>query len=54
MMIVKKFLGKGIMGMINAVALFLIMMTANSACIWLAHQPAFPEEAYKFKKYTEH
>lgn len=49
-MMVKKFFGRGIMGMINAFALLLVMQTANSACIWVAHQPEFPEEAYKFKR----
>lgn len=48
-MMLKKNLGKGIMILVNAVALLLVMQTANSACIWLAHQPEFPEEANRFK-----
>lgn len=50
MMVVKEFLGKGIMGVLNAIALLLVRQTANSACIWLAYQPEFPEEANKYKK----
>lgn len=49
MMMLKKNLGKGIMILVNAVALLLVKQTANSACIWLAHQPEFPEEANRFK-----
>ena len=49
MMMLKKNFGKGIMALVNAVALLLVMQTANSACIWLAHQPEFPEEANRFK-----
>lgn len=49
-MVVKNFLGKGIMGLINTFALFLVMQTANSACIWVAYQPEFPEEAKRLIK----
>lgn len=49
MMILKKNFGNGIMALVNAVALLLVRQTANSACIWLAHQPKFPEEANRFK-----
>ncbi len=31
-------------------ALLLVMQTANAACIWVAHQPEFPEEAKKYCK----
>ncbi len=44
-----KFLNK-LLGGVNVLALMLVMQTANSACIWLAYQPEFPEEACKFKK----
>lgn len=44
----KKF-GKGIMKCLNVLALLLVMQTANSACIWVAYQPEFPEAANKFK-----
>lgn len=34
----------------NALAMLLVRQTANSACIWVAHQPEFPSEANRFKK----
>ena len=47
---IKKFFCKGIVGCINALALSLVIQTANSACIWLIHQPEFPEEAKKYSR----
>ena len=42
----------GMMSCMNALAMLLVMQTANSACIWIAHQPALPEEAKsRFGKY---
>lgn len=49
LMEVKKIFGKGVMKCLNVLALLLVMQTANSACIWVAHQPEFPEAANKFK-----
>lgn len=46
---VKKNLENGVMKFLNVCALLLVMQTANSACIWVAHQPEFPEEANKLK-----
>ena len=46
---VKKYFGKGMMKCLNVLALLLVIQTANSACIWVAHQPEFPREANKFK-----
>ena len=46
---VKKFFGKSVMKCLNVLALLLVIQTANSACIWVAHQPEFPEAANKFK-----
>ena len=46
---VKKNGGKGVMKGLNALALLLVMQTANSACIWVIHQPEFLEAANKFK-----
>lgn len=46
---VKKNFGKGIMKCLNVLALLLVMQTANSACIWVAHQPEFPEAANKLR-----
>lgn len=45
----KKYFEKGIMKCLNVLALVLVIQTANSACIWVAHQPEFPREADKFK-----
>lgn len=45
----KKNFGKGIMKCLNVLALLLVIQTANSACIWVAYQPEFPEAANKFK-----
>lgn len=49
LMKVKKIFGKGAMKCLNVLALLLVMQTANSACIWVAHQPKFPEAANKLK-----
>ncbi len=46
---VRKKWGKDVMKGFNALALLLVIQTANSACIWVAHQPEFPEAAKKFK-----
>lgn len=34
----------------NALVKKMVKQNANSACIWLAYQPAFPKEAEKLKK----
>ncbi len=49
LMEVKKIFGKGVMKCLNVLALLLVIQTANSACIWVAHQPKFPEVANKLK-----
>ena len=49
-MVVKKYFSKGVMKFLSVLAVLLVMQTANSACIWVAHQPQFPEAANKFKK----
>ena len=46
---VKKNFGKGVMKCLNVLALLLVIQTANSACIWVAHHPKFPEVANKLK-----
>ena len=35
------------------IAMLMVAQTANSACMWIAHQPEFPEEAKKFKKVVQ-
>lgn len=34
----------------NCLAVMLVAQTANSACIWIFHQPEFPQEANKYSK----
>lgn len=46
---VKRIFSKGLMKCLNVLALFLVIQTANSVCIWVAYQPKFPEVANKFK-----
>lgn len=46
---INRFISK-IMGCINVLAMLLVVQTANSACIWIAHQPEFPKEDCKFSK----
>ena len=47
---IRKFMGSKMAALINCFALLLVMQTANSACLWIVHQPEFPKEADKFKK----
>lgn len=35
----------------NCLALAMVIMTSQSMCAWIYHQPDFPEEANKFRKY---
>ena len=46
----KRMLKKVALGWANALAMLMVMQTANSACVWVVHQPEFPEEANKLKK----
>ena len=46
----KKDISAKTLGMVNTLALKAVKSTANSACLWLCHQPEFPEAANKFKK----
>ena len=46
----KKDINEKTVGMVNTLALKAVESTANSACLWLCHQPRFPEAANKFKK----
>lgn len=38
---------------LNCLALLMVFMTANSACIWYYHQPDFPEEANFMRKHND-
>ena len=49
---VKKFMTKLMTaGVLNSLALMLVTQSANQACVWIYHQPEFPEAASKFKKH---
>lgn len=34
----------------NCIALMFVIQSANTACVWIFHEPFFPKEANKFKK----
>lgn len=38
---------------LNCLALLMVFVTANSACLWYYHQPDFPEEADFMRKYHD-
>ena len=35
---------------INCIVLTLVAQTANTTCIWIFHQPEFPETAHRYIK----
>lgn len=39
-----------VFGIVNCLALLLVMQSANSACTFYYHQPNFPKSADKFKR----
>lgn len=43
-------LKKKLIGILNCIAIMLVVQTANTACLWVYHQPEFPAEANKYKK----
>lgn len=42
---------KQFMGILNCLALFFTVYNARLLCFWYAHQPEFPAEADKFRKF---
>lgn len=46
----KKLFKNGLMSCVNALAMLMVIQSANSACMWIAHQPEFPEEAKAFAR----
>ena len=38
------------LSLINSLALFTVIQTANSTCLFCFHQPEFPKEAKKYVK----
>lgn len=41
---------KSMGGLVNCMALLLVIQSATAACGWIFHQPEFPEAANKFKR----
>lgn len=37
-------------GVINCLALLLVIGSVNSACTWIYHQPKVPDKANRFKR----
>ena len=46
----KTMLKKVMLGCINAMSMLMVVQTANSACVWIVHQPEFPEVAKKYRR----
>jgi len=44
----KKCFKNGLMSCVNALAMLMVIQSANSACLWVVHQPEFPREAKAF------
>ncbi len=40
------------LGVLNSLALMMVIESANQACIWFFHQPEFPESAKKYQKHS--
>lgn len=49
--VVKCFKQKGLVGMVNAMALSIVVLNAQQCCFWMWHQPEFPVEADKYRKF---
>lgn len=41
---------KNVLGLLNCLALSVVVLNAQQCCFWFSHQPKFPVEADKFKK----
>ena len=49
-LIVKSNIFKKLIGVLNVVVMGLIIQSATSTCIWVLHQPKFPEEAEQIRR----
>mgnify|MGYP004452572303 FL=1 len=47
----KKLTGAKVLGTVNMLALATLIYTANTACMWVHHQPKVPEGLEKFRKF---
>jgi cyclic lactone autoinducer peptide len=43
-------IGQKVLCVLNSMAIVIVAQIANSTCIWMFHQPKFPEEAKKFSR----
>lgn len=42
---------KNVFGVVNCLALLLTVLTSQLLCAWYFHQPEFPAEADKYRKF---
>ena len=42
---------QGIVKAVNSLAKTMMVYTANSACLWVHHQPKVPQDIKKFRKF---
>lgn len=42
---------KGLWGALNCLALSVVVLNAQQCCYWYFHQPEFPAEADKYRKF---
>ena len=49
--IVNGLMNKGVFGALNCLALSVAVLNAQQCCFWFIHQPKFPAEADKFRKF---
>ena len=49
--IVNGLMNKGVFGALNCLALSVAVLNAQQCCYWFIHQPKFPAEADKFRKF---
>ncbi|MCI7242801.1 MAG: cyclic lactone autoinducer peptide, partial [Lachnobacterium sp.] len=48
-LLTNKVLGVKLWGAVNAIALVLAVMSVNSTCVWVHHQPKIPDELKRKK-----
>lgn len=49
----KKVIGTKVFGIVNSVALGLAILSINSTCVWVHHQPKVPEKLKKMARGNE-
>lgn len=42
---------KKLWGLANSLAVAMVVLTSQTMCVWMFHQPDFPEEANKYRKF---